>query len=112
MLRVVLSLLFIFLILCVFFVLFVFFFFVFFFFSSRRRHTRWNCDWSSDVCSSDLNAAGSGAILGVIKGNKWLQAQGWNIKDLYRNTSRDDLPQDETITSYGRDRKSACRERV
>src|SRR6266481_218927 len=28
--------------------------FVFFFFSSRRRHTRWNCDWSSDVCSSDL----------------------------------------------------------
>src|SRR5712692_12071473 len=24
------------------------------FFSSRRRHTRWNCDWSSDVCSSDL----------------------------------------------------------
>src|SRR5689334_24124743 len=29
-------------------------FFFFFFFSSRRRHTRWNCDWSSDVCSSDL----------------------------------------------------------
>src|SRR3989338_10855363 len=23
-------------------------------FSSTRRHTRWNCDWSSDVCSSDL----------------------------------------------------------
>src|SRR6266481_8246345 len=40
---------------------FIFFFleskdcnYVFFFFSSRRRHTRWNCDWSSDVCSSDL----------------------------------------------------------
>src|SRR5688572_18844853 len=30
--------------------LFVFFFF----FSSRRRHTRFDCDWSSDVCSSDL----------------------------------------------------------
>src|SRR5437588_3995455 len=28
--------------------------FVFFFFSSRRRHTRSLCDWSSDVCSSDL----------------------------------------------------------
>src|SRR5689334_24898205 len=28
----------------------------YFFFSSRRRHTRWNCDWSSDVCSSDLGA--------------------------------------------------------
>src|SRR5689334_24726825 len=25
-----------------------------FFFSSIRRHTSWNCDWSSDVCSSDL----------------------------------------------------------
>src|SRR5688572_31191853 len=29
-------------------------FFFFFFFSSRRRHTRFDCDWSSDVCSSDL----------------------------------------------------------
>src|SRR5207253_7990671 len=27
---------------------------VVFFFSSRRRHTRWPRDWSSDVCSSDL----------------------------------------------------------
>src|SRR5690625_8054504 len=26
-----------------------------FFFSSRRRHTRWPRDWSSDVCSSDLD---------------------------------------------------------
>src|SRR4030066_783546 len=29
-------------------------FVLFFFFSSRRRHTRFKCDWSSDVCSSDL----------------------------------------------------------
>src|SRR2546430_6925291 len=28
-----------------------------FFFSSRRRHTRFDCDWSSDVCSSDLARA-------------------------------------------------------
>src|SRR5690242_4492981 len=28
----------------------------FFFFSSRRRHTRLTCDWSSDVCSSDLDS--------------------------------------------------------
>src|SRR5690242_16747850 len=28
--------------------------FLLFFFSSRRRHTRLTCDWSSDVCSSDL----------------------------------------------------------
>src|SRR5690606_41196039 len=32
----------------------VLFFFVSFFFSSRRRHTRFSRDWSSDVCSSDL----------------------------------------------------------
>src|SRR2546421_1102646 len=31
---------------------------IFFFFSSRRRHTRSDRDWSSDVCSSDLPAAG------------------------------------------------------
>src|SRR5439155_16828847 len=28
-----------------------------FFFSSRRRHTRWPRDWSSDVCSSDLGGS-------------------------------------------------------
>src|SRR2546430_7165014 len=33
---------------------------IFFFFSSRRRHTRLDCDWSSDVCSSDLDPAGGG----------------------------------------------------
>src|SRR2546430_13865007 len=32
--------------------------FFFFFFSSRRRHTRFDCDWSSDVCSSDLYLLG------------------------------------------------------
>src|SRR2546430_3686717 len=32
----------------------------FFFFSSRRRHTRFDCDWSSDVCSSDLKRLAGG----------------------------------------------------
>src|SRR5882762_11218778 len=36
----------------------LFSYFIFFFFSSRRRHTRFKCDWSSDVCSSDLNGQG------------------------------------------------------
>src|SRR5438876_11663343 len=35
----------------------------FFFFSSRRRHTRWTGDWSSDVCSSDLARVEVVAIL-------------------------------------------------
>src|SRR5437870_6665406 len=34
----------------------------FFFFSSRRRHTRWPRDWSSDVCSSDLIEKGLESI--------------------------------------------------
>src|SRR2546430_10437723 len=36
-----------------------------FFFSSRRRHTRFDCDWSSDVCSSDLTETPSFAQLAV-----------------------------------------------
>src|SRR5689334_24820744 len=66
------------------FLLFLYFFislvfvFLFFFFSSRRRHTRWNCDWSSDVCSSDLRAAralgpGSGGT-DAASGGSWPRA--------------------------------------
>src|SRR5690242_20817702 len=36
-----------------------------FFFSSRRRHTRLTCDWSSDVCSSDLLLIGAEGALDV-----------------------------------------------
>src|SRR6266700_6253122 len=39
----------------------------FFFFSSRRRHTRFSRDWSSDVCSSDL-FCGTGHAVGVDSG--------------------------------------------
>src|SRR5206468_7250933 len=35
------------------------------FFSSRRRHTRSDRDWSSDVCSSDLTVTGSFALVQV-----------------------------------------------
>src|SRR6266478_9578881 len=41
--------------------------FVFFFFSSRRRPTRFDCDWSSDVCSSDLNRGGVEGGLAAIQ---------------------------------------------
>src|SRR6266498_5551602 len=37
----------------------------FFFFSSRRRHTRCGRDWSSDVCSSDLEAERGLAYVGL-----------------------------------------------
>src|SRR2546430_6645758 len=45
-----------------------------FFFSSRRRHTRFDCDWSSDVCSSDLKGADSAQ-------NTW-NMDGVNITDM------------------------------
>src|SRR5260370_15398547 len=56
-----------------------------FFFSSRRRHTRFKCDWSSDVCSSDLvqNVATAATITlpsGSPPGNLVLEAAnpgGW-----------------------------------
>src|SRR6266853_2332045 len=37
---------------------------LFFFFSSRRRHTRFDCDWSSDVCSSDLAFVATASTIG------------------------------------------------
>src|SRR5260370_2847536 len=42
---------------------------IFFFFSSRRRHTRFKCDWSSDVCSSDLVSGGGGRHAGLLPGD-------------------------------------------
>src|SRR6266481_8531273 len=52
---------------------------MFFFFSSRRRHTRWNCDWSSDVCSSDLCGLIGGAISLFVLGSINLQVGYWDI---------------------------------
>src|SRR5699024_10052745 len=44
---------------------------LFFFFSSRRRHTRSKRDWSSDVCSSDLDGHPDGLCLDSA-GNVWV----------------------------------------
>ncbi len=50
---------------------------------------------------ADNNAATSATIVGVIKGLAWIESQGWDIKDAYRNTTRDHMPEDETITGFG-----------
>ena len=50
---------------------------------------------------SDCNAATCGAILGVMKGKRWMDERGWTAKDVYRNTCRPGMPKDETITGYG-----------
>lgn len=59
------------------------------------RHA-FNFGWDADN-----NAATAGCIVGVIKGWEWMMNQGWNIKDIFRNTSRDSMPSDETITRFG-----------
>jgi len=51
----------------------------------------WDCD---------NTAATAGTIIGVTKGYRWMMAQGWQIVDRYHNTTRDHMPQDETITSF------------
>src|SRR5689334_4652332 len=50
---------------------------VVFFFSSRRRHTRWNCDWSSDVCSSDLIFVFISGYTAVIAYSRMMLKEGW-----------------------------------
>src|SRR5688572_6532067 len=57
----------------------------FFFFSSRRRHTRFDCDWSSDVCSSDLTATSANKLLVMIDGrteySPLFSGAFWNMLD-------------------------------
>src|SRR5262249_33642555 len=55
--------------------------------------TAFNLGWDADC-----DGATAATIVGVMKGRRWMDAQGWNIKDVYRNTSRDDMPNDETLT--------------
>src|SRR5688572_25242028 len=52
-----------------------------FFFSSRRRHTSFDCDWSSDVCSSDLDELTGEAVCAfvVLKGARPTGAEAQKI---------------------------------
>ncbi|MBW7990190.1 MAG: ADP-ribosylglycohydrolase family protein [Planctomycetes bacterium] len=68
--------------------------------------TAFNFGWDADN-----NAATSGTITGVIKGYRWMMQQNWQIVDRYHNTTRDNMPMDETITSFA-DRIIDLSERV
>src|SRR5690625_7321841 len=57
-----------------------------FFFSSRRRHTRWPRDWSSDVCSSDLELGGTCLHRGCIPTKALLHAA--EVADEARESAR------------------------
>jgi len=50
---------------------------------------------------ADNNAATAATVVGVIKGLAWIESQGWPVRDVYRNTTRDGMPGDETITGFG-----------
>jgi hypothetical protein len=50
----------------------------------------WDCD---------NNAATAATIIGVMRGRRWMNEQGWDIADAYRNTTRDNMPNNETLTS-------------
>src|SRR2546430_8221740 len=64
-----------------------------FFFSSRRRHTRFDCDWSSDVCSSDLLRMGRGLFLSVSGTPVLASVMKWTpllaSKEMYLNLAFD-----------------------
>src|SRR2546430_10568997 len=89
---------------------------VVFFFSSRRRHTRFDCDWSSDVCSSDLQdravVAGIEQVLGALQQTlteaavalrRQLEVAGQQRAQRAFRTAR---------RIYGKIGRASCRERV
>src|SRR2546430_3820425 len=87
-----------------------------FFFSSRRRHTRFDCDWSSDVCSSDLASITSTgeSISGVAK--KPVKDSSGTSSTKFQTQrpsfATDDLEamlQQHDVVKIGR---ASCRERV
>jgi hypothetical protein len=57
--------------------------------------TAFNFGWDADN-----TAATAGTIIGALKGYRWMLAQGWQIVDRYKNTTRANMPADETITSF------------
>src|SRR5438034_5707670 len=58
----------------------------FFFFSSRRRHTRSLCDWSSDVCSSDLKEVRTSAQMSVFELASYIRELAQSGFDVVRLT--------------------------
>src|SRR5256886_5663163 len=90
-----------------------------FFFSSRRRHTRFDCDWSSDVCSSDLVQQ---KVKAAQAGNQWA---AYDLFDAYyrgkhgvqpdaaeANKWLGELVKDVWVVRFEQIGRASCRERV
>src|SRR5690606_40263943 len=94
-----------------------------FFFSSRRRHTSFSRDWSSDVCSSDLIAS---LIAGKLlhSGRDWNAVLGFHLSNgliaSFRTRSASSVDilghvvviNSQTASSFGKIGRASCRERV
>src|SRR5260370_18631936 len=80
-----------------------------FFFSSRRRHTRFKCDWSSDVCSSDLSSSSDA----VLEGGLWQLRPRGQIPFATGTPAGADVPQlgDRSTRSEERRVGKECRSR-
>src|SRR2546430_3963194 len=89
-------------------------FFCFFFFSSRRRHTRFDCDWSSDVCSSDLSSCkpsqpGAGGGGGDGLHDDFVAGQ-WSASPVHRDVGEQPVLD---LVPFGCEiGRASCRERV
>src|SRR5690606_41060908 len=73
-----------------------------FFFSSRRRHTRFSRDWSSDVCSSDLAyrpAIEQGAAVAVMPSYNLVNGRPAHVSPLIREALRAWAPDDILVVS-------------
>src|SRR3712207_8415996 len=83
-------------------------FFLAWFFSSRRRHTRYWRDWSSDVCSSDLSGQAPVPVPGCARGGERL-----GDGRLDRGRRRQHRPADVHVVEDGQGKigKGSCRER-
>src|SRR5256885_3282921 len=87
----------------------------FFFFSSRRRHTRLQGDWSSDVCSSDLRPLerlGRGVLFAAGLLHRWAR----DAKGAQSHTSARRLPPRDLSTEFVHNHvdkigRASCRER-
>src|SRR5256885_10844324 len=83
-----------------------------FFFSSRRRHTRLQGDWSSDVCSSDLGRSAPGADWAGMADLAQLASPGSDDERQLRRIDLDRLPRHVAVIMDGngrwarKDRKS------
>src|SRR5690606_40714222 len=81
-----------------------------FFFSSRRRHTRFSRDWSSDVCSSDLKRLNLGATL-ILPQTK-VHTDGVQVDPQSGRPQYTVQQSASLVLAYGQIGRASCRERA